>query len=66
MSVVHASGGTAELVQKIDIGKLDEFPKMAGIVVLDNGHIVLVFRGVDNASNPEENDGILAVIEPHS
>lgn len=66
ISVVYAKDGVAELVQKIDIGELDQYKKMAGIVVMENGQIVLVFRNVDNDSNPNENDGILAVIEPAS
>lgn len=65
INVVHASGSNAVLVEKIDIGVLDQYKKMAGIVIMDSGQIVLVFRGVDNESDPNENDGILAVIEPH-
>ncbi|MEZ4658339.1 MAG: hypothetical protein R2911_12260 [Caldilineaceae bacterium] len=66
INVVYAKDGVAELVRKIDIGILDQYKKMAGIVVMANGQIVLVFRNVDNDSNPNENDGILAVIEPAS
>jgi len=62
--VVNATADHAELAYKIDIGALSMYHKMAGIVVMPNTQIVLLFRGVDNDSDPDENDGVLAVIQP--
>ncbi|MEZ4870605.1 MAG: hypothetical protein R3C14_55260 [Caldilineaceae bacterium] len=62
--VVYTAQAQATLVQMINIGELSKYKKMASIVVMPNSQIVLVFRGVDNVNNPDENDGILAVIQP--
>lgn len=62
--VLKANATSVQLAYRIDIGELSVYHKMAGIVVLANSHIVLIFRGVDNDSDPDENDGVLAVLQP--